>query len=54
MITTVDGHPATSQSTLRHIMVTDLTPGQSATISYTTTNGQQHTATVTLASGPPA
>ncbi len=54
VITSVDGHPATSQTTLQHIMVTDLTPGQNATVSYTTASGQQHTATVNLASGPPA
>ena len=54
VITSVDGHPATSQTTLQHIMVTDLTPGQSATVSYTSASGKQHTATVNLASGPPA
>jgi S1-C subfamily serine protease len=54
VITSVDGHPATSQTTLQHIMVTDLTPGQSATVSYTSASGKQHTATVSLASGPPA
>jgi S1-C subfamily serine protease len=54
LITSVDGHPATSQTTLQKIMVTDLTPGQSVTVSYTSTSGQQHSATVTLASGPPA
>jgi S1-C subfamily serine protease len=53
-ITSVDGHPATSQTALQHIMVTDLTPGQSVTVGYTTASGQQHTATVNLASGPPA
>jgi S1-C subfamily serine protease len=54
VITSVDGHPATSQTTLQHIIVTDLTPGQSVNVSYTTASGQQHTATVNLASGPPA
>jgi S1-C subfamily serine protease len=54
VIISVDGHPATSQTTLQHIMVTDLTPGQSVTVSYTSASGQQHTATVNLASGPPA
>ena len=54
VITSVDGHPATSQTTLQHIMVTDLTPGQSVTVSYTSASGKQHTATVNLASGPPA
>ena len=54
VITSVDGHPATSQTTLQHIMVNDLTPGQGVTVSYTSSSGQQHTATVTVASGPPA
>ena len=54
VITSVDGHPATSQTTLQHIMVTDLSPGQSVTVSYAGASGQPHTATVNLASGPPA
>lgn len=54
VITSVDGQPPTSQTKLQHIMVADVTPGQNVTVSYTTTSGQQHTATVTLASGPPA
>jgi S1-C subfamily serine protease len=54
VITSVDGHPATSQTKLQHIMVTDVAPGRDVTVSYTTTSGRQHTATVTLASGPPA
>jgi S1-C subfamily serine protease len=54
VITSVDGHPVTSHATLQHIMVTEVTPGQSVTVGYTSASGQQHTATVTLASGPPA
>jgi len=54
VITSVDGHPVTSQAALQHTMVTDLIPGQSVTVSYTSASGQQHTATVTLASGPAA
>ncbi len=52
VITSVDGHSVTSQATLQNIMVTHLSPGQSVTVGYTTASGQQHTATVTLASGP--
>jgi S1-C subfamily serine protease len=54
VITSVNGHPARSQSKLQHIMVTDVTPGQSVTVGYTTATGQQHSVTVSLASGPPA
>jgi S1-C subfamily serine protease len=54
VITSVDGHPATSQATLQHIMANDVTPGQSVTVNYTTASGQQHSVTVTPASGPPA
>jgi S1-C subfamily serine protease len=54
IITSVAGHPATSQPALQHTMITDLTPGQAVTVTYTTSTGQQHTATLTLASGPPA
>jgi hypothetical protein len=35
-------------------MVRDYQPGQTATIDYTDTAGQPHTATIVLASGPPA
>src|SRR5262249_50021119 len=35
VITSVDGHPVTSQSSLRHVMVNDLVPGQSVTVNYT-------------------
>ncbi len=52
VITSVDGRSVTSQTTLQNIMVTHLSPGQSVTVGYTTASGQQHTATVTVASGP--
>jgi len=54
LITSVGGHPVTSQASLRHAMVNDLTPGQSVTVSYTARSGQQDSATVVLAAGPPA
>ena len=54
VITSVDGHPVTSQSALRRVMVNDLTPGQSVTVSYTAASGQNDSATVVLATGPPA
>jgi S1-C subfamily serine protease len=54
VITSVDGHTVTSQPALQRVMTTDVTPGQSVSVSYTTSSGQQHSATVTLASGPPA
>jgi S1-C subfamily serine protease len=54
VITSVDGHSVSSQSTLQHVMVNDVTPGQSVTVGYTTASGQQHSVTVVLASGPPA
>jgi len=54
VITSVDGHPVTSQSSLRHVMVNDVTPGQSVTVGYTASSGQQHSVTVVLGTGPPA
>jgi S1-C subfamily serine protease len=54
VITSVGGHPVASQSSLRRVMVNDLTPGQSVTVNYTTASGQQESATVVLATGPPA
>jgi S1-C subfamily serine protease len=54
VITSVDGHQVRSQSALQRVMVTDVTPGQSVTVGYTTATGQQHSVTVVLASGPPA
>jgi S1-C subfamily serine protease len=54
VITSVDGHQVTSQTALQHVMDTDVTPGQSVTVGYTTSTGQQHSVTVVLASGPSA
>jgi S1-C subfamily serine protease len=54
VITSVDGHPVKSQSTMQRVMVNDVSPGQSVTVGYTTAAGQQHSVTVVLASGPPA
>ena len=54
VITSVGGHPVGSQSSLRHVMVNDLTPGQSVTVNYTARSGQQKSATVVLTTGPPA
>jgi S1-C subfamily serine protease len=53
-ITAIDSHAVTSQSSLQTVMVRDYRPGQTAAIHYTDTTGQSHTATVVLASGPPA
>jgi S1-C subfamily serine protease len=54
VITSVGGHPVNSQSSLRHVMVNDLVPGQSVTVNYTTASGQQESATVVVTTGPPA
>ena len=54
VITSVDGHPVTSQSALRHVMVNDVSPGQSVTVNYTTASGHQDSATVVLTTGPAA
>ena len=54
VITSVDGHPVTSQSSLRRLIVNDLLPGQSVTVSYTAASGQHNSVTVVLGSGPPA
>jgi S1-C subfamily serine protease len=54
VITSVGGHPVSSQSSLQHVIVNDLHPGQSVAIGYTTRAGQQHSVSVILASGPPA
>jgi S1-C subfamily serine protease len=54
VITSAGGHPVDSQSSLRRVMVNDLTPGQSVTVNYTTASGQQESATVVLTTGPPA
>jgi S1-C subfamily serine protease len=54
VITSVDGHSVASQAALQRIMVTDVIPGQSVTVNYTSTSGQQHSVTVTPTSGLPA
>ncbi len=54
VITAVDGHAVSSQSTLQTVMVNDVRPGQQVTVQYTDTNDQQHAVSVVLASGPPA
>jgi S1-C subfamily serine protease len=54
VITSVGGHSVDSQSSLRHVMVDDLNPGQSVTVNYTAASGQQESATVVLTTGPPA
>ncbi len=54
VITSVAGRGVTSQSSLRTVMVNDVKPGQTVTVQYTGTNGQQHTVSLVLASGPPA
>jgi S1-C subfamily serine protease len=53
-ITAIGGHSVITQSSLQTVMVRDYQPGQTATIDYTDTAGQPHTATIVLASGPPA
>jgi hypothetical protein len=35
-------------------MVNDVRPGQTVSVQYTDTAGQQHTVSVVLTSGPPA
>jgi S1-C subfamily serine protease len=54
VITSVNGHPVTSQSSLRQVMVNDLAPGQSVTVSYTAASGKHDSVTAVLATGPPA
>jgi S1-C subfamily serine protease len=53
-ITAIGSHPVTTPSALQTVMVNDYRPGQTATIHYTDTTGQSRTATIALASGPPA
>ncbi|HWG28352.1 S1C family serine protease [Actinospica sp.] len=53
VITSLNGQSVSSASDLSTI-VGSLKPGQSVSIGYTDTSGQSNTATVTLASGPPA
>lgn len=54
VITSVGGHAVNSQSSLRHVMVNDLSPGQSVTVNYTKPSGRQGSVTVALTAGPPA
>jgi S1-C subfamily serine protease len=54
VITSVAGHDVTSTSSLQAVMVNDVKPGQTVTVRYTNTAGQQHTVRVVLTSGPPA
>jgi S1-C subfamily serine protease len=54
VITSVDGHAVTSQSSLQTVMVNDVHPGQTISVQYTDTSGQQHTVSLVVTSGPPA
>jgi S1-C subfamily serine protease len=54
VITAVAGHAVSSQGTLQTVMVNDTRPGERVSVQYTGTSGQQQTASVVLASGPPA
>jgi S1-C subfamily serine protease len=54
VITSVGGHAVTSDASLQLVMDHEETPGRSVKVQYTDASGQQHTVTVTLASGPPA
>ncbi len=54
VITSVGGYAVTSQSALQGVLTADLSPGQTVTIQYSDPTGQQHSVTLTLASGPPA
>ena len=54
VITSVGGHPVSSQSSLRRAMVNDLVPGRSVTVDYTTASGRPGSVTVLLTTGPPA
>ncbi len=51
-ITAVDGHSVTSPEGLTEVILSE-TPGQTVTIQYLDTSGQQQSASVTLVSGPP-
>jgi S1-C subfamily serine protease len=53
VITSFDGQTVDSPSTLSHLMVT-LHPGDSVVLGWVDASGQSHSATVVLASGPPA
>jgi S1-C subfamily serine protease len=53
VITSFDGQTVESSSTISKLMVT-LRPGDKVELGWVDTSGQSHTATVDLASGPPA
>ena len=53
VITSFDGESVTSESTISSALVA-LHPGDRVEIGWTDTSGQTHTATIQLASGPPA
>ncbi len=54
VITGIGGYSVTSQSTLQEVLVNDLSPGQTVTVQFTDSAGQQQSVTLTLGSGPPA
>jgi S1-C subfamily serine protease len=53
VITAVGGHSVTTQSELQAVMANDVKPGQSVTVEYADSSGQQHSVSVVLASGAP-
>jgi S1-C subfamily serine protease len=53
VITSLDGHQVTSSDQLSTLMG-HYTPGQSVKLGWTSTDGQSHTATITLGTGPAA
>lgn len=53
VVTKFDGHAITTDGQLTSLLVPKH-PGQKATITWVTPQGASHTATITLASGPPA
>jgi S1-C subfamily serine protease len=53
VITSLDGHSVTSSEGLSRLMITHH-PGDHVTLDWVTASGQSRTATITLASGPPA
>ena len=52
VITALDGHSVTSPQGLTNVILTEK-PGNSVSVTYLDTAGQQQTVTVVLASGPP-
>jgi S1-C subfamily serine protease len=53
VITAVGGHAVTSSRSLQQVMVADEKPGRTVQVVYVAPNGEQHTVSMTLASGPP-